>query len=49
MELAEHDIGRIDLDPGLHADDSSRRRGSGWAPRWHAEKVVVKEKGGRSQ
>ena len=45
MELAEHNVGRIDIDPGLRADDSSRRRGSGWASRWHAEKMVNEGKG----
>ena len=40
MELTEHDVGRVDIDPGLRIVDSSRRRESCWASRWHAERMV---------
>ena len=40
MELVEHDVGRVDIDPRLRVDNSNRRRGSCWASRWHAERMV---------
>ena len=40
MEFSEHDVGNVDIDPGLRIDDISRRWGSCWTSRWHAERTV---------
>ena len=40
MEFGEHDVGNVDIDPGLRVDDISRRWGSCWTSRWHAERMV---------
>ena len=40
MELVEHDVGRIDIDPRLCVDDISRRWGSCWTSRWHVERMI---------
>ena len=40
MEFSEHDVGNVDIDPGLRIDDVSRRWGSRWSSRWHAERTI---------
>ena len=40
MEFIEHDVGRVNINPGLRVDDISRRWGSCWTSRWHAERMV---------